>query len=166
MAVSNPAGLVLWPLSRSRMSATASAIRDLRATVRTAQPAITTWSIAGILVAVWLLERIFIGTVHRGRPIGYLAFGALPNATVAGGGGPGDWWRYVTTGLVHLTGLQVLINVAVLLLVGRRVERRHGRLVVLGTFAISAAAAGFAWMTADGGRARGDGLGAPRAVVV
>jgi membrane associated rhomboid family serine protease len=42
-----------------------------------------------------------------------------------------------------------VVNAAALLLVGRHAERLHGRLVVLATFAISAAAAGFAWMTAS-----------------
>src|SRR5690349_20182233 len=138
MAVSTPATPTLQLHSRSRISAPARATA-----VRAAQPAIAAWSVAGFIVAVWLLEEILIGTVHGGRPLGYLAFGALPNATVAGRGGPGDWWRYLTTGLVHVNGAQVLINVTTLLLVGRRVERRHGALVVLGTSAISAAAAGF-----------------------
>jgi membrane associated rhomboid family serine protease len=85
------------------MSAPAWASRDLTTTVRTPQPAIATWAIAGILLAVWPLEQILIGMVDGGPPIGYLVFGALPNAMVAGRGGSGDWWQYMTTEFVHVT---------------------------------------------------------------
>jgi membrane associated rhomboid family serine protease len=149
ISIRTPTDLIIRPLARTRTSVPAAAIGDALARLRAAEPAVATWSLAGILLAVWLIELTFMGQVHGGRRIGYLAFGALPNVTVPGRGSPGDLWRYLTTELLHQNRMHFVINAAALLIVGRRAERLHGRLVVLATFAISAAAAGLAWMTAS-----------------
>jgi membrane associated rhomboid family serine protease len=119
-----------------------------RARTRSVVP-VATWSIVAVLFAVWLAKLAVMGQVHGGRPIGFLSFGALPNVPVAGRGSPADWWRYVTAPLVHGSWLHVLGNCSALLLVGRHVERLYGRIVVLTTFVLAAAAGSFAWMAAS-----------------
>ena len=105
-------------------------------------------SLIAFMVAVWSLERVLIGQVHAGRPIGYLAFGALPNATVVGRGSPDQWWRYVTSALVHdkASVLPLGINAVGLLLVGRWVEQLYGRLAFLATLSAATVAGGIAWI--------------------
>jgi membrane associated rhomboid family serine protease len=105
-------------------------------------------SLIAFMLGVWSLERVLIGHVHGGRPIGYLAFGALPNATVVGRGSPDQWWRYVTNALVHdkATLLPLGINAVGLLVVGRWVEQLYGRLVFLATLPAATVAGGIAWM--------------------
>jgi membrane associated rhomboid family serine protease len=108
-----------------------------------------TWSLIASMVAVWALEGALLGQVHGGRAIGYLSFGALPNVTVRGSGGPGDWWRYVSSAFLHESPVHLLFNSVALLVVGVRVERLYGRAVMLATFALAAAAAGAVWIAAS-----------------
>jgi rhomboid protease GluP len=108
-----------------------------------------TWALVGSMVAVWALERAVLGKVHGGRPIGYLSFGALPNVTVRGSGGPGDWWRYVSSAFLHESSVHLLFNTVALLVVGVRVERLYGRVVMLGTVVLTAAAGGAVWIAAS-----------------
>ncbi|HEY0411373.1 MAG TPA: hypothetical protein VGE42_14025, partial [Candidatus Dormibacteraeota bacterium] len=72
--------------------------------------AVATWSLVAALVAVWFVERAVTGQVHGGRPIGLLSLGALPNLSVAGLGGSTDWWRYVSSALLHQNPLQLAGN--------------------------------------------------------
>ena len=113
-----------------------------------ARARLVTLTTVGLLVAVWLAERSLIGLHRGGRTIGYLAFGALPNASVVGRGSPGDWWRYVSDALVQDRGslLHLGVNVAILLLVGPRVERLYGRRGCLATMALASAAGGLVWI--------------------
>jgi len=107
-----------------------------------------TLALIAALLVVWSGERVFIGQIHGGRVLGYLAFGALPNGTVAGRGSPDQWWRYVTSALVHdrTAPLHLAVNIAALALVGPRVERLYGKLVFVAGFALAAAAGGVTWM--------------------
>jgi membrane associated rhomboid family serine protease len=122
------------------------AIAGLR--VRFAFP-VATWSIVVLLVAVWLTQLAFLGQMHGGRPIGFLALGALPNVPVAGRGSPTEWWRYVTAALVHLNSIHLLGNCFALVLVGRHCEHLYGRVVLVVTFVLGAAGGSFAWMVAS-----------------
>lgn len=108
-------------------------------------------SSAPSLVAIWLLEDALATQVHGGRRVGYMAFGALPNVTIAGRGDPSQLWRWVSSGLVHMRGnpIHLIGNTVALLLVGWQIERLYGRLVVLGSVALGIAAGSLAWLSAS-----------------
>jgi len=118
----------------------------LLTSVRTAP---VTWSLVGLMVAIGLLEHAVIGPIHGGRPIGLLSLGALPNVTIPGRGGSTDWWRYVSSTLLHQNVLHVAGNAVGLLLVGTHTERLYGRLSTLTVFTLTAVAAGAIWVTAS-----------------
>jgi membrane associated rhomboid family serine protease len=111
--------------------------------------AASTWTLVAAMLAVWCVEAAVTGQVHAGRPIGLLSLGALPNVTVAGRGGSSDWWRYISSALLHQNPLQLAGNAIGVLVVGTMVERLYGRLVTLATFTLAAVAAGGLWVTAS-----------------
>jgi membrane associated rhomboid family serine protease len=100
------------------------------------------------LVAIWLVERAAIGQVHAGKAIGYLAFGAVPNATVVGRGSPDQWWRYATSALLHerTTPWQLGVNCCVLLAVSRLFVPLYGRVVFFAVLALATAFGGVTWV--------------------
>lgn len=108
------------------------------------------WSLVVSMLAVWVVERAVLGRVHGGRPIGYLSLGALPNVTVAGRGGAVDWWRYVSSALLHQSPLHLAGNVIGVLVVATMAERIHGGLVTLGVFTATSAATGAVFVAAGG----------------
>ncbi len=103
------------------------------------------------LVAVWFLERALSGQVHGGRTVGYLAFGALPNAGIVGRGDPSQLWRWLSSGLIHdrASPLHLVVNSLALLMVGAVIERLYGRLVMLSCLALGVAAGSFTWLFAS-----------------
>jgi rhomboid protease GluP len=107
-----------------------------------------TWSLVGLLVAVGLLEHAVIGQLHGGRPIGLLSLGALPNEYIPGRGGSTDWWRYVSSTVLHQNVLHLALNATGLLLVGPHTERVYGRLSTLAVFVLTATASAAIWVTA------------------
>jgi rhomboid protease GluP len=111
--------------------------------------AASTWTLVAAMLAVWCVEAAVTGQVHAGRPIGLLSLGALPNVTVAGRGGSSDWWRYVSSALLHQSPLQLAGNAVGVLVVGTMIERLYGRLVTLATFTLAAVAAGGLWVVAS-----------------
>jgi membrane associated rhomboid family serine protease len=108
-----------------------------------------TWSLVGLLIAVGLLEHAVIGHVHGGRPIGLLSLGALPNVDIRGRGGSNDWWRYVSSVLLHQNVIHLVGNCLALLAVGTHTERLYGRLSTLAVFTLTGVAAGAIWVTAS-----------------
>jgi rhomboid protease GluP len=111
--------------------------------------AAATWTLVAAMVAVWCLEQAVAGQVHGGRLIGLLSLGALPNVSVVGRGGSTDWWRYVSSALLHQSPLHLAGNGIGVLVVGTMVERLYGRLVTLATFIVTAVAAGGLWVAAS-----------------
>jgi membrane associated rhomboid family serine protease len=103
------------------------------------------------LVAVWFLERALMGQVHGGRRIGYLAFGGLPNASIVGRGDPAQWWRFVSSGLLHdrTNPFHLAANATALIVVGSVIERLYGRLVMLSTLVLGVVTGCAAWMVAS-----------------
>jgi rhomboid protease GluP len=107
--------------------------------------------VVACLVGAWFLERGLVGQIHGTATIGYLAFGALPNAHIIGRGSPDQWWRFVTDGLVHdqTSPLHVAADSAALIMVGSVIERLHGTLLLLSTLVLGVVAGGLSWMVAS-----------------
>lgn len=110
-----------------------------------------TLCLTAAIVGVWFLERALAGQVHGGRGIGYMAFGALPNADIIGRGDPSQLWRWVSSGLVHnrTNPLNIASNSLALLMIGSVIERLYGRLVMLACVALGVATGSFFWMLAS-----------------
>ena len=150
MTVSSLSGV-----SRRRLSARgaaqlgAAALSVASRLLASMSAAASTWTLVAAMLAVWFVEAAVTGHVHAGRPIGLLSLGALPNVSVAGRGGSSDWWRYVSSALLHQSPLQLAGNAIGVLVVGTMVERLYGRLVTLATFTLAAVAAGGLWVTAS-----------------
>ena len=138
-------------LKPSPLSLRRAAVAPARALLDLAEAAPATLLVLIAMAAVWVVEREVIGQVHGGRTIGYLAVGALPNADIPGRGNPGEWWRYVTSGLVHDTSSPVHLfgNGIALLAVGGAIERVYGRLVMVATLVFGVVMGGVAWMVAS-----------------
>jgi rhomboid protease GluP len=128
-----------------------SAWRTLSAIRATAARMPATLCLVAIMVAVWFLERALSSQVHGGRTIGYLSFGALPNADIIGRGDPSQLWRWVSSGLVHerTSPFHLIANAGALLIVGSVIERLYGRLAVLGCVATGVAAGSLTWLSAS-----------------
>lgn len=110
-----------------------------RATIT--QPVVT-YGLIGSFVAVYLLELALRG--HFQSPIvEVFAFGALGNFH-----GTEDWWRFISYSFIHdnTSFLHILFNCLAMFWIGRFVEQLYGRLVLLGTFVLTAAAGGLFWI--------------------
>jgi membrane associated rhomboid family serine protease len=142
---------LLEPADRAWVRAVSWRVRSAIATdtIRLARVAPATLCVVASIVAVWFLERALSGQVHGGRTIGYIAFGGLPNAAIAGRGDPSQLWRWVSSGLVHdrSNPLHLVSNSLALIVVGSVIERLYGRLVVLSVLAVGVAAGSFTWLT-------------------
>ena len=140
-AASGSAGAFSW-LGLSRIT---------KATGRVAEFAPATLCLVAVLVAVWCLERVLSGQVHGGRVVGYMAFGALPNAEIIGRGDPAQLWRWVSSGLVdnRTSLLHIAGNSLALMVVGSVIERLYGRLVMLSCLALGVASGSLVWMVAS-----------------
>ena len=111
------------------------------------QPVVT-YAFVGVFIAIYLLE---VGLQGRFAQIGsnaeLAAFGALGN----GPGGQGeDWWRFVSNAFIHdnTSFFHILFNCLAMFWIGRLVEQLFGRLVLVGTFLITAVIGGFFWIGA------------------
>ena len=60
------------------------------------------------------------------------------------------WWQYVTSAFIHdpTSIFHILFNSLAMLWIGRLVEQLYGRLVLVGTFLITAIAGGLIWVAA------------------
>ncbi|MFN2582619.1 MAG: rhomboid family intramembrane serine protease, partial [Candidatus Dormibacteria bacterium] len=112
-----------------------------RATVT--QPTVT-YALIGIFVAVYLLEQVLLRR-FQAPDAELFAFGGLVNAP-----GGEAWWRFVSSAFIHdnTSFFHILFNGLAMFWIGRFVEQLYGRLVLVGTFLISAVAGGLVWIGA------------------
>lgn len=116
------------------------------------QPLLT-YTLIGIFVVIWLVEATTISSNPTSTGPDLCSWGALPNTSFypSVGQSPGctiEWWRFVSSAFLHdNTGVyHVLFNSIAMLFIGRLVEQLYGRLVLLGTFLITAIAGGLFWV--------------------
>jgi len=116
---------------------------------------VVTYSLIGIFVAVYLLEKALI--TPRGS-IGLADLGALVNVGgthLMGHYDPtsGAWWRFVSSAFLHddQSFLHVAFNSFAMWNIGRFAELWYGRLVFLGTFLLTAVAGGITWVVLTSG---------------
>jgi membrane associated rhomboid family serine protease len=120
-----------------------------------AKTPVVTYSLIGIFIAVYLLEKSLI---TPSGSIGLSDLGALVNAGGAHLIGPHDpsigaWWRFVSSAFLHddQSYLHVGFNSFALWNIGRFAEIWYGRLVFLGTFLLTAVAGGITWVVLTSG---------------
>jgi rhomboid protease GluP len=105
-----------------------------------------TYALVVTFVVIFLIEN----TVANQWANGYLGVGGI-DLQYPGGG---DWWRYLSTGFLHVPGffgsgagissylsLHVLVNCYSTIILGRIVEPMYGRITMLATFVGAAFAA-------------------------
>jgi membrane associated rhomboid family serine protease len=114
---------------------------------------ILTYALIGVFVVIWLIETTTISNSSTSTGPDLCSWGALPNTTFypAVGPSPGcgiEWWRFVSSAFLHdnTSVYHVLFNSIAMLFIGRLVEQLYGRLVLLGTFLITAIAGGLFWV--------------------
>jgi membrane associated rhomboid family serine protease len=119
-----------------------------------AKTPVVTYSLIGIFIAVYVLEKTLI---TPSGSIGLSDLGALVNAAGTHLIGPHDpsigaWWRYVSSAFLHSdqSYLHIALNSFALWNIGRFVEIWYGRLVFLGTFLLTAVAGGVTWVVLAG----------------
>ncbi len=115
-----------------------------------AKTPVVTYSLIGIFIAVFVLEKVLI---TPSSSIGLSDLGALINAGgthLMGRYDPsaGAWWRYVSSAFLHddQQYAHVLLNSFAMWNIGRFAEIWYGRLVFLGTFLLTAVAGGVTWV--------------------
>lgn len=109
------------------------------------QPAVTYAFIAAFAVA-YLIQKLdptltLLGVGYNGPPY------PLGNGQFVASS---DWWRYVSSAFLHDPSsiLHILFNSLAMLWIGRLVEQLYGRLVLAGTFIITAVAGYAVWVVA------------------
>jgi membrane associated rhomboid family serine protease len=119
------------------------------------QPLLT-YTLIGIFVVIWLVEATTISSNPFATGPDICSFGALPNAVITpqsgcAHGASVDWWRFVSSAFLHdnTSVYHVLFNSIAMLFIGRLVEQLYGRLVLLGTFLITAIGGGLLWVGAS-----------------
>lgn len=127
---------------------------------------VCTYTLIGLLVVAYLVEKAVLGKVHGGAPVTEIDLGAVCSGRVTVDCGPtlDNWWRLVTSDFLHdpTNILHILGNSAALFLLGGLVEQLYGRLVLVGTFLLTAALGDLFWIacTATGLTGAAPGLGA------
>jgi membrane associated rhomboid family serine protease len=112
-----------------------------------------TWTIAGVVIAVGVIEWLTAGTAMK-----TMARAGLVKPLVS----EGEWWRLVTGAFVHANLWHLTGNVTVLVAVGRIVEAYTPRPWLLATYATAAVAGNLvSWWLVPGA----DSLGASGAVM-
>jgi membrane associated rhomboid family serine protease len=114
---------------------------------------ILTYTLIGIFVVIWLIETTTISGNASSTGPDLCSWGALPNTSFypSVGQSPGcgiEWWRFVSSAFLHdnTSVYHVLFNSIAMLFIGRLVEQLYGRLVLLGTFLITAICGGLFWV--------------------
>jgi membrane associated rhomboid family serine protease len=117
---------------------------------------ILTYTLIGIFVVIWLIETTTISGNQSSTGPDLCSWGALPNTSFypSVGQSPGctiEWWRFVSSAFLHDNAgvYHVLFNSIAMLFIGRLVEQLYGRLVLLGTFLITAIAGGLFWVASS-----------------
>ena len=114
-----------------------------------------TYALIAVFVGIWIVEKAVEGQLSQHIPTDtpqhiaeylrpLLPLGALANS------GPfsHDWWRYVTSAFLHsdTSPYHVGSNALAMFFIGRLVEQLYGRLVLLGTFVLTAVLGGLFWV--------------------
>lgn len=94
------------------------------------RPRFATWSIAVVLIGIFLTEVPGGST----NPRNLLELGALLIPTSLT---PGQWWRMLTAGLLHFGPLHLAMNLLGLLYLGSRLERAWGSFRMAGAYALA-----------------------------
>jgi membrane associated rhomboid family serine protease len=116
---------------------------------------VVTYSLIGIFVAVYVVEKALI---TPNGSLGLTDLGALVNVAGTHLIGPHDpsigaWWRYVSAAFLHddQSVLHIAFNSFALWNIGRFAEIWYGRLVFLGTFLLTAVVGGITWVLLTSG---------------
>jgi membrane associated rhomboid family serine protease len=120
-----------------------------------AKTPVVTYSLIGILIAVYAVEKALL---IQNVSLGLTDLGALVNVGGTHLIGPHDpsagaWWRYVSSAFLHddQSYLHIAFNSFALWNIGRFVEIWFGRLVFLGTFLLTAVVGGITWVVLTSG---------------
>jgi membrane associated rhomboid family serine protease len=125
-----------------------------------------TYGLIALIVVAYIIEKAVYRTYHGGAQVSSIDLGAVCSGTVTVDCGVSldNWWRLFTSAFLHDPGniLHILGNGMALLLLGGLVEQLYGRLVLLGTFLLTAALGDLFWIacTAIGLTSPAPGLGA------
>ncbi|TMC46344.1 MAG: rhomboid family intramembrane serine protease [Chloroflexi bacterium] len=114
-----------------------------------------TYALIAVFVGIWIIEKAVEGNLSQHIPTDtithlqeysqpLLALGAVANSGVFSH----DWWRYVTSAFLHsdTSPYHVGSNALAMFFLGRLVEQLYGRLVLLGTFVLTAVLGGLFWV--------------------
>jgi membrane associated rhomboid family serine protease len=127
---------------------------------------VATYGLIAAIVLAYIVERGVYGSIHGGGRVGPIELGAVCSGPITPDCGPGldSSWRLVTSAFLHDPNsiLHILGNSLALYFLGGLVEQLYGRLVLLGTFLITAVLGVLFWMacTAAGITSPAPGLGA------
>jgi membrane associated rhomboid family serine protease len=127
---------------------------------------VCTYGLIGIIVVAYIIEKAVYGSYHGGARVSSIDLGAVCSGTVTVDCTVSldNWWRLVTSDFLHdpTNILHILGNSMALFLLGGLVEQLYGRLVLVGTFLLTAALGDLFWIacTAVGLTSPAPGLGA------
>ena len=103
---------------------------------RQPKPAVVTFTILAVSVAVFLVERLVPGMGDRvGRS--FAQYNVLVEA--------GEWWRLITAAFLHSGEAHIAFNMFALYLFGPQLEREVGAVPFAGLYLASAIAGGAGW---------------------
>jgi membrane associated rhomboid family serine protease len=115
-----------------------------------------TYGLIAVFVVIWIFEYATMSLHQTASGPDICSWGALPNAELYPSIGLSPactvtWWRFVSSAFLHdpTSVYHVLFNGIAMLFIGRLVEQLYGRLVLLGTFLITAIAGGLLWIAAS-----------------
>jgi membrane associated rhomboid family serine protease len=104
-------------------------------------PALVTWAIIAVNVAVYLVDSILAGGASLS-----LFGGGGPLVNAGGVYGPavadGEWWRILTSAFLHLGILHIAFNMYALWLFGPIIEQMYGHLEYLAIYLLCAVGGG------------------------
>jgi membrane associated rhomboid family serine protease len=111
----------------------------------TTQPVLT-YAFIAAWVLVYIVEKTQFSSSLIGADTGLVNLGSLLNSPPY----DADWWRYVSSAFIHdpTDILHIVFNGLAMFWIGRIVEQLYGRLVLAGTFFITAAAGSLVWVGA------------------
>ena len=101
-----------------------------------AQHPVMTYTLIGVFIAIWLLEKALLQTQVLSDGSVIYTHVTISDMGVFDASHGGDWWRYVSATFLHDPDsiLHVGLNSFSMFIIGRFVEQLYGRMVLLGTF--------------------------------